>query len=144
MNVWIKKCRKRAKCNHCPKEITKGSYMVVCRYYKKTKNKSGVEQRWKFELRFHPQCWIDQGIASLEAKPFVETRGRKRAEMTDDVRAARLKVMRRRASVTQRIKREVSKAIEGQSVDKVIHLGSLLNKLKEEIEPLGGIPPSWE
>lgn len=144
MNVWLKKCRKRAKCNHCPEDITKGSYMVVCRFYKKTKNKSGVEQRWQFNLKFHPQCWIDQAVASIEARPVVETRGRKKVEMADDVRAARLKILMRRASVTQRIKREVSKPVEEQKVDKVIHLGSLLNKLKEEIEPLGGVPQSWE
>jgi len=63
--------------------------------------------------------------------------------MTDDNKAARFAILRRRASVTQRIKREVTKPVEEQSIDKIIHLGDLLNKLKEEIELVGGVPKSW-
>ena len=93
-------------------------------------------------MNFHPQCWIDRAIAELESRAVVETRGRKKLEMTDATKDARTAILRRRASVIQRIKREVESP-DGQNVDKIIHLGELLNKLKEEIEPLGGVPESW-
>ncbi len=41
----------------------------------------------------------------------------------------------------QRIRAET----EGDgNVDVLIHLGSQLEKLKEEIRPLGGLPKNWE
>ena len=94
-------------------------------------------------MHFHPQCWIDQAIASLSSRRIAETRGRKRLEITDEMREARLKVLRRRAAVVQRIRAEVSNPVEKQNVDRIIHLGKAINDLKMEIESLGGAPKSW-
>lgn len=96
---------------------------------------------WWKRRSFHPQCWIDQAVAELKTRVVVETRGRKRLEMTDETKAARTAIMRRRGSVIQRIKREVGS--EERDVDRVIHLGELLNSLKGEIEKFGGVPKSW-
>ncbi|GAG89138.1 unnamed protein product [marine sediment metagenome] len=119
--------------------------MVVCRYYRAKRGKGGSFPGpvWSFFMHFHPQCWIDQAIAALESKPVVETRGRKKLPMADEVRAARLKILMRRAAVTQRIRIEMAKVAGEQNIDRIIHLGGELNKLKEEIEPLGGVPESW-
>lgn len=144
MNVWIKKCHKQAACKYCPKPIVNGEYMVVCKYYRKTKSAAGDPQKWGFFMRFHPQCWIDRAVAELESRVYTETRGRKKIEMLDETRVARLKIMMRHAAVVQRIKREVEKSENSYQVDRIIHLGEMLGKLKEEIEPLGGIPKSWE
>ena len=144
MNVWMRKCRKKATCRYCNKPILKGEYMVVCRYYKRTmKEVGGTPQKWSFTIRFHTQCWIDQGIAALESKPVIETRGGKKMEITDIDRISRFKILARRASVTQRIRVEAKKLDGEKNIDKIIHLGGLLNKLKEEIEPFGGVPKSW-
>ena len=144
MYVWMRKCRRQASCRHCPKPILNGEYMVICRYYKRTRREDGGNnQNWSFTIHFHPQCWIDQAIAALEEKPIVETRGKKKLSMTDDMREARFAVLRRRGSVLQRIRREIEKSAEEQNTDRIIHLGGLLNQLKEEIEPLGGVPESW-
>ena len=117
--------------------------MVVCKWFKRTKDKTGTPQTWSFFKRFHPQCWIDQAVAELEKRPIVETRGRKKLEVTDDTRIARFAILRRRASVIQRIRRETKKPSEEQSIDRLIHLGSMLNDLKVEIEPYGGVPDNW-
>jgi len=146
----MKKCRKQATCKYCPNPIPKGEYMVMVRFYKsvwgpKIKEMTGtIYQRWAFTWRFHTQCWIDQAIAALEKREIVETRGRKKLEMTDEIRAARLKILMRRAAVTQRIRREIAKPAEEQDIDRVIHLGDSLNKLRKEIEQCGGVPESWE
>jgi len=103
------------------------------------KIKSG--RTWWFRRSFHPQCWIDQAVAAVETRAVVETRGRKRLKMTDANKEARTAIMRRRGSVVQRIKKEVEN--EEQDVDRIVHLGELLNNLKGEIEQFGGVPKSW-
>jgi hypothetical protein len=144
MQVWMRICRRKATCKHCPKPILKGQPMVVCRYYKSTRKKKGdPTNRWAFTIRFHPECWIAQGLAALKEKPVVETRGRKKAPMTDEMRAARVKVLARRAAVVMRIKLEVEKPDGERNVGRIIKYGGQLNQLKEEIEPLGGVPKSW-
>lgn len=139
MNVWIRKTRKQCTCAYCLKPILKGEYQVVCQHYMHLR--SG--RTWWKRRSFHPQCWIDQAVAEIEKRPVVETRGRNKLPMADDSRAARTAIMRRRASIIQRIKREVSITEEEQNIDRIIHLGELLNKLKDEIEPYGGVPESW-
>ena len=53
----------------------------------------------------------------------------------------RRKILARRASVLQRIKAEMS--IGEYSADRLIHLGGLLLRCKEDIEQHGGAPKKW-
>jgi len=117
--------------------------MVVCKWYKKTKNKAKEPQTWSFFKRFHPQCWIDQAVEELKKRPFTESRGRKKLGITDSNRDARMAILRRRASVVQRIRAEAKKPQDEQNFDRIVHLGSLLSDLKVEISPFGGVPKSW-
>ena len=140
LSVWIRKTRRQGTCVcGCGEKILNGEYQVVCQHYMKLR--SG-KTWWKRRI-FKPQHWIDQAIAELEKRPVVETRGRKKLPMTDDSRAARTAILRRRGSVLQRIRREVEGPKEEQDIDNIVHLGGMLNKLKEEIEPYGGVPKSW-
>ncbi len=131
MNVWITICRKQSKCNWCPKPIEKTSFKVVTSYYR---------GKWLIKKNYHTQCWIDQGVNALSRRPIIENRGTQRMDITDTSRTSRVKILRRRASVIQRIKRAV---VKEDNTKEMIHLGSLLHKLKDEIEPYGGIPESW-
>lgn len=140
MHVWISKTRQRGKCAFCPYEIEKGSYSVVCRSYK---SRGEGKAKWTFQKRYHTQCWIDQGIQALESRPFVENRGRPRVA-SDEVTTQRQKILRRRAAVLQRIRKEMAKPTGDRSMDRIVHLGEMLNSLREEIEPLGGVPESWK
>ena len=133
----MRRTRKQCKCSYCPKLILNGEYQVVCQHYMK----SGTGKMWWYRRSFHPQCWIDQAIAALANQIIVETRGRKKIPRSDADREKRTSILRRRASIIQRIKREMG---EGQDMDKIIHLGEMLNRLKEEIEPVGGVPESWK
>jgi len=140
VDIWIKRAVKKARCLYCPEPITKGQYMVIGKLWRR---RDGTPRVWTVYLRWHPQCWIDQAIRKLEKLPVMENRGRKSLGLSDETREARVKIMMRRAAVVQRIRNEIGKPKEEQSIDKIIHLGELLNKLKEEIEPLGGVPKSW-
>jgi len=143
MDTWVKVARKKAKCNYCGGDIEKGSYMVVVKSWR---NREGEPRKWMVFFRYHAEkdgkcCYIEQAKAALERREIVETRGKKKLPITDEMKAARRRVLLRRASVLQRIRAEMEK--EEQSVDKIIHLGGLLVQLKEEIEKLGGAPKSW-
>ena len=140
MDIWMRVCRKKAKCSYCPKPIVKGQYMVVGKLWRKH---GGEARVWTIYLRWHIGCWVRQGIESLKKRPVVENRGRKKLELSEDARKARLKITMRRAAIVQRIRREVDKPIEEQSIDRIIHLGEMLEKLATEIENFGGAPKSW-
>lgn len=139
MNVWIKKTRKRVVCKHCEKLIETGEYQVVCRYFMKVRG----GKVWTKTMHFHaqnPNCWLDRAIAELETRPVVETRGRKASTISDEKRDVRQKILRRRASVMQRINTEMESLMRPS---KLTHLTGLLEKLVVEIEPYGGVPKSW-
>lgn len=102
------------------------------------RGKGGQPARFPFVMRMHLECWVERGKQAVDNKPRTETRGRHKLVMDDATRLARLKIMRRRASVIQRIK-----VCKPEQVDKVIHLGQLLHNLRDEIEKFGGAPEAW-
>ncbi len=140
MNVWIRKARKKATCHYdgCKepeKAITNGTYYVVCSWYMNTR--SG--KNWLKQMAFHPRCWLERAIAELEKRVVLETRGRSRMAITDPDRAARLKLLRKRASISQRLKNATDKgnySLAARLVEKLEHC-------KVEITPYGGIPEKW-
>jgi len=142
MDIWLTICRRRAKCTHCPEFIEKGQYIVVGKLWARSKEEGA--RRWTLRFRWHPECWVEQGKMAADRRPLItETRGRKKLDMSEGDKAARRSIIMRRASVMQRIKKEVDLKTQ-ESIDKLIHLGDRLNKLKEEIKQYGGVPKSWE
>lgn len=138
MNVWVRKTRKKSKCFFCGRDIETGTYQIVCQYFMKLK--SGPV--WTKRMIFHtvPNCWLDRAIAELDNKPVLETRGRRANDISDQSKEKRNKILRRRASVIQRLDGEMYGKMRPE---KLLHLTDLLEKLKEEIELVGGVPSSW-
>ena len=148
MNVWVKRTRKRVKCFYCQKYIEIEEYQVSCQYYMKLKHS---DKTWTKVMHFHaqnPNCWLDRAIAELESRPYVEMRGRRPDALSDSDRLVRQKILRRRASVIQRIDLEMGERESGPRrpgrPNKLAHLVDLLEMLKAEIEPFGGVPKSWK
>lgn len=141
MNVWIRVTRKRAKCNYCNQMIETGEYQVICRYFMKLKHSA---RTWIKEMHFHakdPYCWVDRAVAELSTRPYIENRGKTPLPINDEQREARKKLLQRRASVIQRINKEMETA---RRPDKLIHLTDMLEKFAEEIKLQGGLPISWQ
>lgn len=140
MDIWIKRTSRVSKCSYCPEIISNGSFVVVGKLWRSKKGKL----KWPMMFRWHTACWIEQGIRAVEEKertqPRIETRGRKRSSLPEDQKKQRLKIMTRRASALQRIRAVVKSS---GNIDKLIHLGGMLEKYKSEIEQLGGIPKGW-
>ncbi len=137
MNVWIRKARKKSDCYHCHKPVETGEFQVVCQWFMKVRSKT-----WQKKMLFHPQCWIDRAVAELSTKHIVETRGRKRNQISDDDREKREKILRRRASFVQRLNVKMNEF--PTDYGKVGRLLDRLEELKVEIELVGGVPKSWQ
>jgi len=137
MDIWATWCKKYVTCYHCKKVINAGEPMVVGKIWKK----HGEATKWSWYIRWHPSCWMEQAMLSLEKRPYIPPAGRKPVEMEPEVRKARISILRRRASVVQRLKIETLRP--DLDIDKIIHLGGLMDKQAKEIEKLGGVPKSW-
>lgn len=148
MDVWITRCRRKAKCKYCEQTINNGEFMVVTQtWVGKSKSVDPNSRRFRIRRYYHardPYCWIDQGIQAVEKRPKIETRGRKSLAMSHEEQTARNKILRRRAAVVHRITLEVEKPVGKQRIDRIITLGGQLGSLKEEIAIYGGVPKSWE
>lgn len=143
MNVYIVHCRRKSKCAHCEQEITVAQPMVVG-VITLGKNKH-YTTKWKKTLRWHPSCWLEQGLARLEREPYISNKpGRPKRELEPVTRDLRLSALRRRASIVQRIRKLIdSESIDSVTIDRIVHLGEMLDKVKEEMTNLGGIPEKW-
>jgi hypothetical protein len=128
MDIWITRCRKKAKCRYCGQPIVKDNPMVKGKLWKR--------DHWPISLYWHPNCYIEQGIAEMEKRTIIETRGRRPLPIDDDAREKRTNILKRRASVIQRLKKETDH-------ERILHLVEMLDNLKEEIKPLGGVPKGW-
>ena len=140
MNVYIKKTSRPVKCYHCQRMIENGEWQVVCTYFMKLKHS---DTTWTKAMHFHveePNCWLDRAKVEISSRPHIEHRGRKADNISDEVKVKRQKILRRRASVMQRIGLEME---SGGRVDKIVRLTGLLERLTVEIEPYGGVPKSW-
>lgn len=152
MDIRIIRCKRSAKCRYCEQPITKGEPMVAGKLFKNTYQEQG-RRNWTMYFYWHAQraedggcCWLDDGIARLdtpEATKLEAKRGRKPLTLSPEDKKLRFKILARRARVVQRLLEEMYKPECNRSMDRIIHLGSQIEKQKEEIEPLGGVPKSW-
>jgi len=102
------------------------------------------DRKWKKMMHFHakdPYCWIDKAVIEVGQRHYTERRGRKASPMPDATKEMRLKIMRRRASVMQRIGIEMETR---RRPEKLSHLLELLEKQVKEIELYGDVPESWK
>ena len=97
--------------------------------------------RWTFIKRWHIDCWVANAKHSIEENPRVETRGRTKLPITVEQAVERKKILARHASIVQRVKSEMRP--KKCNTERIIHLGGLLLKCKEEIESCGGVPKKW-
>lgn len=130
-------CRKESKCGFCPEKIKVATPMVVGKMWMK----GGKVKRWTLTLRWHPQCWVKQGLLSLEKRPYSPAgeRGRKPLSMSPEDKKERNRILARWASFMFRLR----EAVDNGETDKVIKIYSAAIKLIDEIEEYGGAPKSW-
>jgi len=145
MHIWITKARKTAFCSSCGDTIHIGDPIVRGRVYSKSETGKTTASTftWHAKNREGYCCWLEEGLLNLAKNPWTETRGRKRAPMSEDNRTQRVRIMKRRGSVKQRLQRAVKVPVDQRDYDLIISLGAQLEACKEEIAPLGGVPQGW-
>jgi len=153
MDVWLAYCRKTVKCAHCGEPIKPGDIAVFGRLWRSSKE-GGEARRWVKNFRWHAQkgegqvnCWLAAGLDYLSTHPVVETRGRRQLQLTKEQKEARLKILRQRARLVQKLRFYMELPLRCQNeedVAAIIKLGSQIQELKEQIAKVGGVPPSWE
>jgi len=171
MDIWLTICRKTVpKCSYCKEPIKLGEVMIAGRLWL-TSKKEGEIRKWVKNFRWHAQrkiypdymrtigavgpvdpigeecCWLVAGLDYLSTHPQEETRGRKQLQLPKKQKDERLKILRQRARLVQKLKELMVIPLAEQSeVDtaKMIKIGSQIEELKEQISLLGGVPSSWE
>ena len=138
MKINFSYARGAGKCSFCPNPILVGEPVVVGRTPVSAGRKNFYSKR-----RWHPQCYLDQGLRYLDLHPFTpEVKGRPRlpALPTGD-KLRRLSILRRHATTLQRIRNELSKV--EPNFNTLAHLGERIELLRDEISSYGGAPKSW-
>lgn len=151
MDIWLTYCRKRVpKCSYCKEPIQVGDLMVIGRQWSRSSEGERESRRWVMNFRWHGErhtdgkcCWLQAGVDYLAQHPFVETRGRKQLQLTERQRKARLKILRQRARLVQKLKVLMEAPLDQTDIDLMVRIGSQIEDLKEQIAPLGGVPASW-
>ena len=139
MHVSFSNCRKTAKCRYCPNPIETGQPMVVGR----SRKESAGGKYYYFTSRWHPQCYLDQGLQYLDKHPYTPaTKGRPVLNLTSGQRTHRLSLLRIRATSVQRVRAELQKLLPNYNI--IQHHGTKLQELYKEIEHYGGAPKSWQ
>ena len=134
MDVWMTWSKREVQCRFCPDKVDKGTPVVVTRSVK-----TWEERTFTRTGRYHPQCWVNQGLAYLEKHPVVYKDGRPRLVLTPDQRVARMRLLRRRATLMLRYRRDIAALRIVEAVGHYIKAVELIPLM----EPLGGVPRSW-
>jgi len=148
MDIWISRNGRTTICASCHETIAIDEPVVRGRLWKRSKEEN-TTSRWSKTFTWHTKnqdgicCWLAEGLLALEKTPKVETRGRKATGLPADIQTYRVKLLKRRGSIMQRLKKQTNVPIEVRDLDKIILLGQQLDKVKLEIEKYGGVPDNW-
>lgn len=145
MDIWAKRVGRIAHCRcGCGQTMAAGEIAIVGSTRKQS-HKDG--KMWIRKLYWIPDHWLAQAVQSVDRTPHIESRGRKRLLMSPEDKVARQKIIMKKASVVQRI-RKLRENGDGElsenNLGKLMHYGELINQYKVELEVLGGVPKSWE
>ena len=143
MDVWMSKARRTSKCIYCEQQIVNGDYVVVCKLWKRVKDKELKVMMFAHTFHYHVECWVAYGKSKVDEVQYVEKRGRKLTPMTDEDRANRIRIQRNRAAVVQRIGLLKGRAITPEVASRITRLTDRLEQYKVEIAQYGEVPKGW-
>lgn len=137
MHIRMAWCKRTATCAHCSEPIVKASAMVYGLTYRQVN-----DRKWRLTYRWHPNCWIAQGMHYLIEHPYEPMTGgpgRPSMQLTDDQRTKRMKLLRRYGT----IKRNLRRRLNSGQMHRLGDYDQELSDLREAIQHVGGVPKSW-
>lgn len=78
-DVWITWCKRTQNCRYCEQPILPGTPMVKVRFRTRI-------QHWAIHRKFHPNCWLEQGIKALPDYGYGKLTNEQRAERKNSSR----------------------------------------------------------
>lgn len=139
-NVTMSWAQHRALCDWCSKPVNSGEEIIKV-FFWNAGNPDG-KRFYNIKKYYHPDCWMEQGREYLRTHPYISShKGKDRMEITDEQRAQRNKILKRKAALELR-KRNIT---PDNPRAKVIEAGidRQISELVVEIALLGGIPTKW-
>ena len=137
-NVTMRWCVKKSTCKWCDQPIENGTPLVSVVFW----NKGNPESRkWNYYAKYHPQCWVDQGLDYLRRNPYVirQRKPRERTLCEEDRKKRYLLVMRFHRAEQQRKN-------SGKFPDNLLAEARLTQRMVDimlEVATIGGVPKSW-
>ena len=137
-NVTMRWCVKKSTCKWCDKYIDNGTPMVSVVFW----NKGNIESRkWNSYSKYHPQCWIDQGLDYLRRNPYVPQHREKKPTLSEEDGRKRFLLIRKFNWLVQ-VKRNCNHNFP-DSVLTNINLTQQMIDIMLEVAVIGGVPKGW-
>lgn len=137
IQIWITWCRRQATCRYCELPIEVGNPLVRGQSRQKA-------AEWKVKLFWHPECWLKDGLQYLEQHPYsAKSQGRPKLQLDEDSKAARKKLITRRAQILYNIREQLENGETELSESLLVEVSKIV-QFYREIEVLGGAPKSWQ
>ena len=140
MDIWATRCVKRCRCYYCGEDIIKGTPMVKGKSWRKHTDKGGEVKKWCRTFRWHPNCWMEQAVKSVENSPERKM-GRKSLDLTEEQKKVRYRLLHRYAFITFQQRKSGMK--EHPDLARILKLEVFRQQIIEEIKDYGGVPPKW-
>ena len=137
-NVTMRWCVRKSTCKWCEQPINSGTPMVAVVFWNKGNENS---RKWNAYRKYHPQCWIDQGLDYLERNPFVLRHRDRKSPLCEEDRRKRYLLVRRFHKAEQ-----TRKNCNHNYPDDIlteIRLTQQMIDIMLEVVALGGVPKSW-
>ena len=135
-NVTMRWCPKKSTCKWCDKTIETRTPMVAVMFW----NKGSDSRKWNSYAKYHPQCWVDQGLDYLTRNPYVTKNLGKKSILSVEYRRKRFLLVRRFNALVQ--KRKCGHSYPDNILVE-IDLTQRMVEIMLEVTTVGGVPKSW-
>jgi len=138
VNVVMRWCSRRAKCRWCPDHIEKGQPMVSVVFWNKGDE---TKRTWNSYFKYHPQCFVDQGLDYLKRNPYSAPKRGRRSKLSETDRRRRFLLVRKFHALEQRKHKIVASYPDRVLVEN--RLEKQMIDIMLDVSKLGGVPKSW-
>jgi len=98
----------------------------------------------QYQFHYHITCWLKEALGYLEAHPYeAQPPARPKLDLTDEQREQRRKLIAKRHSIRQRIRRWED-SDSNKAPQKIKGLIEKELTIIKKIQELGGVPKGWK
>jgi len=136
-NVTMRWCVKKSTCKWCEQSIDRGTPIVSVVFWNKGNEES---RKWNYYAKYHPQCWVAQGLDYLSRNPYVPQHRVKKPTLSDEDKRKRYLLVRKFHKAIQ-LRKNCANYPDGVLTE--IRLTQQMVEIMLEAVTLGGVPKKW-